>query len=37
MKQDRWLTHADLLQLKRWNTPPLCNGGEQITKRNPAR
>lgn len=25
------LTHADLLQLKRWNTPTIYNGWEQIT------
>lgn len=30
------MTHADLLQLKRWNTPTIYNGWEQITKRNPA-
>ncbi|MEO6786753.1 MAG: RraA family protein [Chthoniobacteraceae bacterium] len=29
------LSHADLLQLKRWNTPTIYNGWEQITKRNP--
>jgi regulator of RNase E activity RraA len=28
----RSLTHADLLQLKRWNTPTIYNGWEQITK-----
>ncbi len=28
------LTHADLLQLKRWNTPTIYNGWEQITRRN---
>ena len=26
------LTHADLLKLKRWNTPTICNGWEQISK-----
>lgn len=26
------LTHAELLQLKRWNTPTIFNGWEQITK-----
>src|SRR5262245_57797566 len=31
------LSHADLLQLKRWNTPTIYNGWEQITKRNHAR
>ena len=30
------LTHAELLELKRWNTPTIYNGWEQITKRNPA-
>jgi len=29
------LSHAELLQLKRWNTPTIYNGWEQITKRNP--
>gem|GEM_PF-2382538 len=27
-------SHADLLQLKRWNTPTICNGWEQVTRRN---
>ena len=36
MKRERCLTHADLLQLKRCNTPTIYNGWEQITKRNPA-
>ena len=35
MNLHRPLTHADLLQLKRWNTPTIYNGWEQITKRNP--
>lgn len=30
------LTHAQLLQLKRWNTPTVYNGWEQITKRDVA-
>ena len=30
----RCLSHSDLLQLKRWNTPTIYNGWEQITKRN---
>ena len=30
------LTHAELLQLKRWNTPTIYNGWEQITTRNHA-
>jgi 4-hydroxy-4-methyl-2-oxoglutarate aldolase len=29
------LSHSDLLQLKRWNTPTIYNGWEQVTKRNP--
>lgn len=28
------LSHADLLQLKRWNTPTIYNGWEQITRRD---
>lgn len=28
------LTHSELLQLKRWNTPTIYNGWEQITKRD---
>jgi regulator of RNase E activity RraA len=31
------LTHAQLLELKRWNTPTLYNGWEQITRRDAAR
>jgi regulator of RNase E activity RraA len=31
------LSHADLLQLKRWNTPTIYNGWEQITKHDPTR
>lgn len=30
------ISHADLLQLKRWNTPTIYNGWEQITRRDPA-
>jgi regulator of RNase E activity RraA len=30
------LSHADLLQLKRWNTPTIYNGWEQITRHNAA-
>lgn len=30
------LKHSDLLQLKRWNTPTIYNGWEQITRRDPA-
>lgn len=28
------LSHSDLLQLKRWNTPTIYNGWEQITQHN---
>ncbi len=31
------LTHEDLLKLKRWNTPTIYNGWEQITDRDIAR
>lgn len=34
MNTHRPLTHADLLQLQRWNTPAICNGWEQITRRD---
>lgn len=30
----RILSHSDLLQLKRWNTPTIYNGWEQITRHN---
>ena len=30
------IPHSDLLQLKRWNTPTIYNGWEQITKRDAA-
>jgi regulator of RNase E activity RraA len=30
------LSHPELLQLKRWNTPTIYNGWEQITRRNHA-
>jgi len=30
------LTHAELLELKRWNTPTIYNGWEQITSHDPA-
>jgi regulator of RNase E activity RraA len=35
-KSLRVLTHGELLRLKRWNTPTIYNGWEQITKHNPA-
>jgi len=31
------LSHSDLLQLKRWNTPTIYNGWEQITRHDPGR
>ncbi len=37
MSSPRTLSHADLLQLKRWNTPTIYNGWEQITKRDASR
>lgn len=37
MPAPRPLSHADLLQLKRWNTPTIYNGWEQVTRRDPAR
>ena len=36
MNQNRLLTYSELLQLKRWNTPTIYNGWEQVTKRNAA-
>ncbi len=30
------LPHSELLQLKRWNTPTIYNGWEQITRHDPA-
>ena len=32
MPNQTTLSHAELLQLKRWNTPTIYNGWEQITK-----
>ncbi|PIE35240.1 dimethylmenaquinone methyltransferase [candidate division KSB3 bacterium] len=32
MTKQRQLSHADLLKLKRWNTPTIYNGWEAITK-----
>ena len=34
MNAPRTLSHSELLQLKRWNTPTIYNGWEQITKRD---
>ena len=33
-RMKRKLTHSDLLKLKRWNTPSIYNGWEQITKQD---
>jgi len=33
---EKKLTYADLLELKRWNTPTIYNGWEQITKQDSA-
>jgi 4-hydroxy-4-methyl-2-oxoglutarate aldolase len=30
------ISHSDLLELKRWNTPTIYNGWEQVTRRDPA-
>lgn len=35
--KDELLSHADLLQLKRWNTPTIYNGWEQITQHDRSR
>lgn len=32
MKTDRKLSHSNLLELKRWNSPTIYNGWEQITR-----
>ena len=34
---DRTISHAELLELKRWNTPTVYNGWEQITRHNTGR
>lgn len=36
-RQARRLTHGELLELRRWNTPTIYNGWEQITRHDPAR
>lgn len=35
MSDSRRLSHAELLSLKRWNTPTIYNGWEQITQSDP--
>jgi len=37
MSSTNRLSHADLLELKRWNTPTIFNGWEQITSHNISR
>ncbi len=37
MPADRPLAHAQLLQLKRWNTPTIYNGWEQVTRHDTVR
>ncbi len=37
MNSEQTLSHADLLEMKRWNTPTIYNGWEQITKRDHTR
>ncbi len=34
MNSEQTLSHADLLEMKRWNTPTIYNGWEQITQRD---
>ena len=36
-RRSRPLTHGELLELKRWNTPTIYNGWEQITRHDVAR
>ena len=36
MQEHRILEHGELLELKRWNTPTIYNGWEQITRHNAA-
>ncbi len=35
--RERVLTHAELLQMARWNTPTIYNGWEQITRHDPGK
>ena len=36
MSESKRLSHAEMLQLKRWNTPTIYNGWEQVTQRDTA-
>jgi regulator of RNase E activity RraA len=36
MKEHTQMTHAQMLELKRWNTPTIYNGWEQITRHDSA-
>ena len=35
MSEPKLLTHGEILELRRWNTPTIYNGWEQITRHNP--
>ena len=35
--EQRLLSHGEILELCRWNTPTIYNGWEQITKHDPGR
>ena len=35
--ESRRLTHGEMLELRRWNTPTVYNGWEQITRHNAGR
>ena len=37
LTETRRLTHGELLELRRWNTPTIYNGWEQITRQDAAR
>lgn len=37
MTEHKILNHSQMLELRRWNTPTIYNGWEQITKQNPGR
>ena len=37
MTDHKQLTHSEMLELRRWNTPTVYNGWEQITGRNAAK
>lgn len=37
MAEHKLLTHSEMLELRRWNTPTIYNGWEQITRHNTGR